>query len=175
MPFDLHGMQAGERDRAYVLVHLMKPEVDLARWRAFLQTIEAKNNKGAERGITVAAVSDECLVGLYTWAVQPSLDHRNVFNVDNFIATGALDPEPLFDAMIKKMDAQAHELECGAVQVSVPSIYTGTKQQRLLQDCFLSNGFIVADQKLRRDCSAETSVPRTCGGAPGTKAPDALH
>ena len=175
MPFDLHPMKAGERDRAYVLVHLMKPEVDLTRWRTFLQTIEGENRKGAERGITVASVSDECLVGLYTWAVQPSLDHQNVFNVDNFIATGALDPEPLFDAMIRKMDAQAHELECGGVHVSIPSIYTGTKQQRLLQDCFLSNGFVVSDQKLRRNCNTVSSVPRSCGGASGTKAPDALH
>jgi len=173
--FDLHSLHPDEQDRAYVLVHLMKPEVDMTRWRAFLRDVSDQCAGGIDRGITVAAINEDCLVGLYTWATQPSLDHEKVFSVDNFIATGAIDPEPLFDAMIEKMDEEARKLGCGAVQVSLPSVYTGKKQQRLLVDCFTTQGFIVADQKLRRYCERVDEVSGKRGRAPKAKSPGALH
>jgi len=173
VPYDLHELRPAERDRAFVLVRLLKPEVDLARWRAFLKDVEHQCACGMERGITVASLGDGCLIGLYTWAVQPSLEHEKIFTVDNFMAAGALDPEPLFDAMIGEMDTHAHALGCGALQISLPNLYTATKQHRLLQDSFLGHGFIVADQKLRRACEAAAHF--SSGGAPGNKSPDALH
>lgn len=175
MTYDLHDLRAGERDRAYVLVHLMKPEVDLARWRGFLEDVAGQCAAGIERGIAVATLGADCLVGLYSWATQPSLEYKKIFTVDNFIAAGALDPEPLFDAMIKQMDARAQALGCGAVQISLPNLYTSTKQHRLLQDSFLDHGFIVADQKLRRSFEPPKAPPQNYGGAPGNHSPDALH
>jgi len=173
--FDLHDLRAQERDRAYVLVHLMKPEVDLTRWRGFLADVAGQCAAGIDRGITVATLGEDCLVGLFTWSTQPSLEHKKVFTVDNFIAAGALDPEPLFDAMIKDMDVRAHTLGCGAVQISLPNLYTSTRQHRLLQDSFLDHGFIVADQKLRRSFGEPPDAAGPCRGAPGNKSPDALH
>jgi len=173
VPYDLHDLKAAESDRAFVLVHLMKPDVDLGRWRAFLADVERQCARGEERGITVASLGDDCLVGLFSWAVQPSLEHERVLTVDNFIAAGALDPEPLFDDMIAAMETCAQTRRCGAVQISLPNLYTSTRQHRHLHDSFLGHGFIVADQKLRRTCEKPSEV--SGGGAPGNESPDALH
>ncbi len=172
MIIDIHPLRPCEHERAYILVHLMKPEVDLARWRAYLASID---RYGRGRGTTVASLGKDCLVALYTWATQPSLDHENVFSVDNFIAAGALDPEPLFEKMIEEMDRQAQRLGCGAMQVSLPSVFTGKKQQRLLVDCFLAQGYAVADQKLRRVRAQVGPLIAARESAPGNKVPGALR
>lgn len=175
MPYDLHELRPCERDRAYVLVRLMKPGVDLARWRSFLGDVSAQCSAGLDRGITVAALGDECLVGLYTWSAQPSLEQGKIFAVDNFIAAGVFDPEPLFEAMMEKVNAQALEFGCAATQISLPNLYTHINQRRLLHDSFRAHGFVVTDQKYCRVCGTGAPMPRAQESAPGVKSPGALH
>lgn len=174
MPYDIHSLRPDERERAYVLIRIIKPGVDLEQWQSFLASTE---KVGSSCGITVASVSSDHLVGLFTWEMQPNLDHGKVFAVDNLIATGALDPEPLLAAMMDQIEGQARELSCAAIQVSLPSVYGGLpdapRDQPMIEG-FLDNGFAVVDHKLCKECSPANGRILAGESAPRHKGPDAL-
>ncbi len=169
MPYDIHAIREAELPRAFVLVRLMKPEITESQWDAF---IASTRGEGPRAGISVACVEGGgVVVGLFTWGMRSNLDHGSVFTVDNLIATGALDPAPLLSLMMEHMERDAIALECGAIQILLPSIYTGAREvdQPASLNSFLEGGFEVIKQKL-----CKTLPDHTLRSAPEDRSPDAL-
>ncbi len=177
MLYDIHPLRPEERERAYALIRLIKPSVDVERWQEFLETTHGACAKPRRRGVVVASTPDGYLVGLFTWEVQASLDHGRVFAVDNLVATGVLDREPLLSATLAYIDEQAKDLSCGGVQIMLPSYYTGTSVLRSPQpmvDGFVEHGFSVVDQKLCKQCTIDEADSSPKRKRAGNNSPDAL-
>lgn len=151
MPYNIHPLKPEDQARAYALVRLMKPALDLDHWQTFLESALEPGASRRPQGVIVAAVGEDTLVGLYTWEVQPNLDHGHVLSVDNLIATGPLNPEPLLKDMLGFIEAQATEHVCDAIQIILPNLDDKPSTELVNQPVvagFLNHGFSVIDQKL---------------------------
>ncbi len=158
-----------ELPRAYVLIRLMNPEITEIQWDRF---IASTRDDGSRAGVSVACVDgSDVVVGLFTWERRSNLDHGDVFTVDNLVATGALDPAPLLSLMIEHMEAEAEARACGAIQILLPSVYTGAREVKEPANLgsFLDGGFEVIKQKL---CKSLPS--KAIRSAPEDRSPDAL-
>ncbi len=175
---EIHQLKRQDQERAYALVRLNNPDVDIDRWKAFMEAALETGGQRRPRGIVSATVGTEVLVGLYTWEVQPSLEHGSVFSVDNLIATGALNPEPLLNRMLEFIEEQAKEHECQAIQVSLPNMLSDQSSAGSIGSYpsgFSKKGFAVIDQKLCKRREEGARFGAYDENAPEEKPSDALR
>jgi len=151
VPYSIHPLKQEDRERAYALVRLMKPGLAIEHWQAFLDSALEPGASKRPQGVTVGTVGEDALVGLYTWEVQPNLDYGHVLTVDNMIATGPLNPEPLLNDMMANIECQAAAHSCDAIQILLPASEDNKSIDPTAQPLvsgFVKNGFSIVDRKL---------------------------
>lgn len=104
---------------AYPLIRILKPDVSLARWQAYAQSmihVRELNRTGAK-----AAVNQEGhILGLFTWCREPDLVHGQRLAVENFVAVEVVAAPMVGTALIAAMEREAARLHCAAVRTALP-------------------------------------------------------
>lgn len=129
-------------DQAYPLVCAILPGLAVDQWRAFAAVLLDDTNAAASRtGIMTVQTAHGYLHGLFTYAVEPQLQHGRVLSVDNFVVLDLFDVAGVAGTLLQAMEGLARGLGCAAIHTTLPERYIPADSRRNpIPDCFRVEG-----------------------------------
>ena len=114
--------------RAYPLIQVMRSDVSLEGWLAFVAATNADSAptpnitapKWPSRGVLAIENARGYIHGLFSYHVAFAIDHEAVLEVSNFVAVDSADRAAGIKALIASMEELAHALGCTAIHTHVP-------------------------------------------------------
>ena len=114
--------------RAYPLMRVMRADVSLEEWLAFVTATNADSepapdradHKWPSRGVLAIENARGYIHGLFSYHVAFAIDHEAVLEVSNFVAVDSADRAAGIKALIASMEELAHALGCTAIHTHVP-------------------------------------------------------
>lgn len=133
--FRAQSIHASNAARAYPLIQIMRADVSLEGWLAFVAATNSECDPtpiGATpereaapewpaRGVLAIENARGYIHGLFSYHVAFAIDHVAVLEVSNFVAVDSVDRAGAVKALIASMEELAHSLGCTAIHTHVPS------------------------------------------------------
>ena len=106
---------------AYPLIQAAWPEVSLDAWIDYTKQVNrTRADATPSAGIVAAENGRGYIHGLFSYSVQPVLNHQSVLAVDNFIALDTGDRAAAIRSLIDGMENLARNLDCSAIHTQIP-------------------------------------------------------
>jgi hypothetical protein len=125
--FTAQAVQTHNAARAYPLIQIMRSDVSLDAWLAFVAATNTDcgstpikpTSEWPLRGILSIENERGYIHGLFSYHVAFAIDHKSVLEVSNFVAVDTADRAGAIKALISAMEELARTLNCTAIHTQV--------------------------------------------------------
>jgi hypothetical protein len=105
-------------DQAYPIVQSIVPGLKVDDWRMFARRV---HDLSADVAGIMTVQSKGYIHGLFSYTVEPHLQHRRVLSVNNVVVVDLFDPGAVAEALLEAMEALALDLDCRAIHTMLPN------------------------------------------------------
>lgn len=113
-------LAAAEIDRAFALIQLDAPEIDLLAWRRHVAGLERDEAHGGAAGALAVKGEQGYFCGLGLWRRRVSLRRGAVLTADHLVVLDLIDPQAVADALIRGLERVAATLCCRGIELALP-------------------------------------------------------